>query len=153
MGTSSAVPNARKCKFAACSSSCFCKECTVCTFLSKDGEHGFECGKVQCRHLPNELFRQEEGLASSTITFSIKRTLSTEPCSSITVVSTLERAFNLDTCRKCVSERHQSRNKTCWKSTSTEQMAPFPALQLVTLRHLSAYQSISAGTADTYVDS
>ena len=61
--------------------------------ISKDGKHGAEYRKVQCRDPSSSGSRKR-----STMTPNRKRQLSTEPYSSTTVVSTLERAFMLDTC-------------------------------------------------------
>ena len=38
------------------------QSCGICLLLSKDGEHGTECKKVQCLHLLIELFQQEENI-------------------------------------------------------------------------------------------
>ena len=98
---------------------------TNCMFLGKDGEPGCECNvdtlahrAVSARGRPDDVENNSQPEADTSI----------EPYSSITEGSTFEKAFNRDTCRHCVSERHRSRNKTNRKSTCTEQMEPFPAL-------------------------
>ena len=113
-----------------------------CMFPTKDltESRKVQCRKVQHHHYLVELFQQGvemgprclstmQAACSSAQTVSMPlaqrvRTLSTEPYSSTAVVSTLERAFRLDTCRGCVNEGHQDRNKTYWKSTCTEQLEP-----------------------------